>query len=358
MALNFNLSAKNTKKVKVGIIGCGKIAQVRHAPEYDENPNAEIVGVYDFDQQRCIQVAMAIGCKAYSSVDELVNDPEIDAVSVCSPNFTHAEYSIKAMRAGKHVLCEKPMALNPADSKEMMKVAEEEGVILMIGHNQRLLPTHKRAKEVLDSGSIGDVISFQSNFKHAGPESWSITSNNTTWFFDKSKAQFGAMGDLGAHKIDIIRFLLGHEIEEVNASIMTLDKRGPDGNLIGVDDNAMVFFKMDNGVPGIMHVAWTNYGQEDNSTIIYGTKGVMKIFGDYADDIVLEMRDGSQVKYSVGKIQTNDNQTKSGIIDEFIASIVEERTPLITGQDGHNTLAAITACFDSSEQKTWVKVEY
>ncbi|MDO4459820.1 MAG: Gfo/Idh/MocA family oxidoreductase [Clostridia bacterium] len=358
MALNFNVSAKNTKKVKVGIIGCGKIAQLRHAPEYDENQNAEIVGVYDFDQQRCIQIAMAIGCKAYTSVDELLSDSEIEAVSICSPNFTHAEYSMKALEAGKHVLCEKPMALDPADSRKMMEKAEEKGKILMIGHNQRLNPTHKRAKEVLESGAIGDIISFQSNFKHSGPETWSITNNNTTWFFDKTKAQFGAMGDLGAHKIDIIRFLLGHEIEEVNSYIMTLDKRGPDGNLIGVDDNAMVFFKMDNGVPGIMHVAWTNYGGEDNSTIIYGTKGVMKIFGDYADDIVLEMRDHTTVKYTVSRMQTNDNQTSSGIIDEFISSILENRTPLITGQDGHNTLAAIAACFKSSEEKTWVKVEY
>lgn len=358
MALNFNFNKKNQKKVKVGIIGCGKITQTRHAPEYDENPNAEIIGVYDFNQQRCIQIAMAIGCKAYTSVEELLEDPEIEAVSVCSPNFTHAEYTMKALESGKHVLVEKPIALDPADSKKMIEKAKEVGKILMVGHNQRLNPTHKRAKEVLESGAIGDIISIQSNFKHSGPENWSITSNNSTWFFDKSKANFGAMGDLGAHKIDIIRFLLGTEFDKVNATIMTLDKRGPDGNLIGVDDNAFCFFKMANGIPGIMHVSWTNYGDEDNSTVIYGTKGVMKIFGDYADDIVLEMRDHTTVKYTVSKMQTNDNQTKSGIIDEFIASIVENREPLITGQDGHNTLSVITACFESSEKGEWVTVEY
>ena len=358
MALNFNMNKKKQKIIKVGIVGCGKITQIRHAPEYDANPNAEIVGVYDFDPQRCIQIAMAIGCTAYDSLEELLADPEIEAVSICSPNFTHYEYTMKALEAGKHVLCEKPMALNPEDTKKMMEKAKEVGKILMIGHNQRLNPTHKRAKEVFDSGAIGDVISIQSNFQHSGPENWSITANNSTWFFDKAKANFGAMGDLGAHKIDLIRFLLGAEFDEVNATIMTLDKRGPDGNLVGVDDNAMCFFKMDNGIPGIMHVSWTNYGEEDNSTIIYGTKGVMKIFGDYVDDIVLEMRDHTTVKYSVARMQTNDNQSYSGIIDEFISSIVEKREPLITGVDGHNTLATIVACFESSEKGQWVKVQY
>lgn len=345
-------------KVRIGIIGCGMITQTRHAPEYAQNSNCEIVALFDADEARLDEFTKIYNCKGYKSVEELIAAPDIDAISVCSPNFTHAEYSIKAMFAGKHVLCEKPIALKLEDSREMIRVAKESGKILMIGHNQRLLPTHRRAKEVLDSGAIGKILSFQSNFKHSGPENWSINRSNSTWFFDKAKAQFGALGDLGAHKLDIIRYLTGVEVEQVNATVMTLDKRYPDGTLINVEDNAMVFFKMDNGIPGIMHVSWTNYGDEDNSTIIYGDKGVMKIFGDYSDDIVLKMRDGSTVKYMVGKIQTNDSQIKSGIIDEFIGAITENRQPLITGRDGHNTVATIVACFKSSEEGRWVKVEY
>ncbi len=346
------------KKIKVGIIGCGMITQTRHAPEYSQNPQAEIVGLYDADKDRMSEFMKLYSCKGYESVEELLADDEIEAVSVCSPNFTHAEYSIKALRAGKHVLCEKPIALNLDDSREMIAEAEKAGKILMVGHNQRLLPTHKRAKEILDSGAIGKLLSFQSNFKHSGPENWGLNRTNTTWFFDKGKAQFGSLGDLGAHKLDIIRYLTGQEVDQVNAAIMTLDKRYPDGNLIDIEDNAMMFFRMMDGLPGIMHVSWSNYGAEDNSTIIYGDKGVMKIFGDYSDDIVLEMRDGSTIKYLVGKIQTNQNQTKSGIIDEFVSSIYEGRKPLITGIDGHNTIATIVASFKSSEKGGWVKVEY
>ena len=346
------------KKVKVGIIGCGMITQTRHAPEYAQNPNAEIVGLYDANAERAGEFAALYDCKAYPSVEALLADPEIEAVSVCSPNYTHAEYSIKALQAGKHVLCEKPMALNLEDSRRMMETAKATGKLLMIGHNQRLLPTHRRAHEILRSGAIGRILTFQSNFKHPGPENWSVNRSNTTWFFDSRKAQFGALGDLGAHKLDIIRYLTGREVAQVNATTMTLDKRKPSGEFIDVEDNAMVFFRMDDGVPGIMHVSWTNYGEEDNSTVIYSDKGVMKIFGDYSDDIVLEMRDGSIVKYMVGKIQTNTHQTKSGIIDEFIGAITENRAPLITGQDGHNTLATIVACFRSAKEGRWVDVEY
>lgn len=345
-------------KVRVGIIGCGMITQTRHAPEYEQNPNAEIGGMYDADPARLHEFAARYRCRAYASPEEMAADPELDAVSVCSPNFTHAQYSIMALKAGKHVLCEKPIALNLDDSREMMRVAEETGKFLMIGHNQRLLSTHRRAKEVLAMGAIGKILSFQSNFKHTGPENWSVNRSNTTWFFDKNRAQFGALGDLGAHKLDIIRYLTGREVAEVNASVMTLDKRNPDGGLIGVDDNAMALFRMDDKTPGIMHVSWTNYGEEDNSTILYGDKGVMKIFGDYTDDIVLEMRDGTTVKYAVGKIQTNANQTKSGIIDEFVSAIIQNRQPLITGVDGHNTVAVIVACYRSNEVGGWVKVDY
>lgn len=346
------------EKIRVGIIGCGKITQTRHAPEYAANPNAVITGLYDADKDRLRAFTALYSCKGYDSAEELIADPDIDAVSICSPNFTHAEYAIKALKAGKHVLVEKPVALDTKDSREMLKVAKEAGKILMAGHNQRLLPTHKKAREVLQSGAIGKILNFQSNFKHTGPENWSITANNTTWFFDKSKAQFGALGDLGAHKLDLIRYLIDDEVKSVNAVTSTIDKRYPDGNFIAVEDNAMVFFRMNSGMNGIMHVSWTNYGNEDNSTIIYGDKGVMKIFGDYSDDIVLEMRDGSTVKYMVGTIQTNQNQTKSGIIDEFVSAITENRQPLITGVDGHNTLAALLACAKSAECGTWVEVEY
>jgi predicted dehydrogenase len=288
----------------------------------------------------------------------MIEDQEIDAVSICTPNHLHAELTIKALRAGKHVLCEKPMALSIVESSEMIRAAEETGHILMIGHNQRLLPAHKKAKEVLESGQLGKILFFQSNFKHAGPENWGINKSNSTWFFQKSQAHFGVLGDLGSHKLDIIRFLTNSEVDEIFTSAMTLDKRYENGEFIDIEDTATSLFRMNNGITGYMNVSWCNYGSEDNSTVIYCEKGVMKIYGDFPDDMVLEMKDGSKVRYAVGGIATNSNQLRSGIINEFVSAILTHREPLITGKDGHNTLAVIVAGLKSSASRQWVKVDY
>ena len=346
------------QKIKVGILGCGAITERRHAPEFTARSDTCIAGFYDLNTTRATEMATKYGGKVYSTPDEMIADASIDAISVCSPNNTHADFSIKTLNSGKHVLCEKPMGISLAETRKMLEAEKASGKILMPGHNQRLIPTHRKAKELLSNGSIGEPLFFQCNFKHSGPENWSINNTNTTWFFDKDKACFGVFGDLGSHKLDLIRFLTGREIEAVFATMMTLDKKNADGNFIHLEDNVVCQFRLVGGMPGIMHFSWTNYGQEDNSTAIYGEDGTMKIFGDYADDIVLEMRDGTTVKYHVGSISTNLNQLASGVIDEFVSAIIENRKPIVTGIDGHNTLAVIEAGIASSNQKEWIEVKY
>ena len=179
------------------------------------------------------------GGKAYATADELLADPEIDAVSVCVANNAHAELSIKALQAGKHVLCEKPMAVTLEECEAMVAEAKKAGKFLMIGHNQRLAKAHVKAKELIDAGLIGRIITFRTIFGHGGPETWSITPGKNVWFFDKKRAAMGAMADLGVHKTDLIQFLTGQRVVKTTARLTTLDKRGADGELIGVDDNAV-----------------------------------------------------------------------------------------------------------------------
>lgn len=346
------------EKIRVGILGCGAIVQRRHAPEYALCQEVEIAGFYDPHTQRAQELVEKYGGIVYESPEALIADPSIQAVSVCTPNSTHARFSIQALNAGKHVLCEKPMGLSLEETRAMLEAEESSGKILMPGHNQRLMPAHRKAKELLEKGAIGKPLFFQCNFKHSGPEGWSIDNTAGTWFFDKSRAHFGVFGDLGSHKIDLIRFLTQAEITRVFGVMMTLDKKTPEGELIPLEDNVVCQFSLSSGMPGIMHFSWTNYGQEDNSTVIYGDEGAMKIFGDYADDIVLEMRDQTTVKYHVGGVSTNANQQFSGVIREFASSIAEGRRPLVTGVDGHNTLAVIDAGVRSAREKTWVDVEY
>ena len=111
--------------IKIGILGCGKIAQVRHIPEYAENKDAQIVGFYDINLERAKSLAETYDGTAYETAEELLANPEIDAVSICTANFAHAELTIAALNAGKHVLCEKPMATTLADCEAMVEVSDD-----------------------------------------------------------------------------------------------------------------------------------------------------------------------------------------------------------------------------------------
>ncbi len=342
--------------MNVGIIGCGKIAQIRHIPEYTDNANAKIAGYYDFNYERAQELAEKYGGKAYTTIDELLENPELDAVSVCVANNAHAEISIKALRAGKHVLCEKPMAVTPGDCIAMTEEAEKSQKLLMIGQNQRFAKAHVKAKRLVAEGVIGDVITFKTTFGHKGPETWSIDAGSNSWFFDKKRAAMGAMADLGVHKTDLIQYLLNSRIVETTAKVITLDKKDSAGQLIGVDDNAICIYRMENGAVGTMTASWTYYGEEDNSTILYGTKGIMKIYDNPQYSITVITADGERILYDIDKIQTNENQTKSGIIDEFVSAITEKRNSAVDAGDVLNAMKAVFASVESSEKQTTVKI--
>ncbi len=342
--------------MNVGIIGCGKIAQIRHIPEYTDNANAKITGYYDFNYERAQELAEKYGGKAYTSVDELLENPELDAVSVCVANNAHAEISIKALKAGKHVLCEKPMAVTLEDCIAMTEEAEKSQKLLMIGQNQRFAKAHVKAKQLVAEGVIGDVITFKTTFGHKGPETWSIDAGSNSWFFDKKRAAMGAMADLGVHKTDLIQYLLNSRIVETTAKVITLDKKDSTGQLIGVDDNAICIYRMENGAVGTMTASWTYYGEEDNSTILYGTKGIMKIYDNPQYSITVITAEGEKILYDIDKIQTNDNQTKSGIIDEFVSAITEKRSSAVDAGDVLNAMKAVFASVESSEKQTTVRI--
>ena len=333
----------------IGIIGCGKIAQVRHIPEYAEHKDARLLGFYDINQERAAALAKQYGGTAYATVEELLANPEIDAVSVCAANFAHAELTIAALNAGKHVLCEKPMAITLAECEAMVEAAKANGKYLMIGHNQRLAKAHAMARKLIVDGLIGDIVTFRTTFGHGGPETWSVDPGLNTWFFDKTRAAMGAMADLGIHKTDLIQFLTGQQVIRTTARVTTLDKKDAGGNLISVDDNAICIYEMSGGAFGTMTASWTYYGAEDNSTVLYGTKGIMRIYDDPAISIKVILADGGKISYDVEAIQTNDNQTKSGVIDLWMESLVNHKAPEISGESALAAMRAVFASIESSE---------
>lgn len=342
--------------IGIGIIGCGKISQIRHIPEYADNPQVLLKGFFDTNFERASELAVRYGAKAYATLDELLADGDISAVSVCVANNAHCEVTVKALKAGKDVLCEKPMAATIEECELMVRTARECGRKLMIGQNQRLADAHVKAKELLEAGTIGKVLTFRTSFGHSGPENWSIDPGRNTWFFDRRQAVMGVMADLGIHKTDLIQHLLGQKICATTARLVTLDKRGPDGELIGVDDNAVCIYEMSVGAVGTMVASWTYYGAEDNSTVLYGTGGTMTIYDIDRAPIVIRKPGGEVLTFELGQIQTNANQTKSGIIDAFVDALVRDAEPSISGADVLAAMRAVYASIKSSDEGRRVEI--
>ncbi|MFK3960315.1 Gfo/Idh/MocA family protein [Guptibacillus hwajinpoensis] len=339
-------------ELKIGVIGCGSIAKHRHLPEYAANTQIKIAAVCDIVKTRADETAVLYGAKSYESYEELLQNSEIDAVSVCTPNYLHAPISIAALKAGKHVLCEKPMATSRADAEEMIETARTSGKKLMIAHNQRFVPSHTKARDILASGEIGKVYSFRTAFGHPGPEGWSVDGKDS-WFFEKEKAFIGAMGDLGVHKTDLIRYLLNEEIVEVGSFVETSAKE-----FATVDDNAVCILKSESGIIGTLAASWAYTASEDNSTIIYGEKAILRLEDDPVNSLVVQYQTGEVVKYELGGIQTNDSggQSSSQVIDKFVDSILSDKDVPVSGMEGMNSLQVVLAALESNETKKIVNL--
>lgn len=345
--------------LKIGIIGCGKITEVRHAPEYAENPNCQLAAFFDVVPERAKALAEQYGGTAYDSIEALLAS-DVDAVSVCVANAYHAQASIQALKAGKHVLCEKPMATTPEDCEAMVAAAKAAGKFLMIGQNQRLAKAHVKAREIIESGEMGKVITFETHFAHPGPEGW--TGVRDSWFFDKKVASFGVMADLGVHKTDLIHYLTGKKIVRTSAVLATLNKTFSDGRPITVDDNAYAIYTMEDGVVGTMHVSWTNYGNENNSTKIYMEGGVLRMYDDPKYSLIVEKRDGEVIPYELdlltsNKEQTTGGRTSTGVIDAFVESIITNTPPAISGESAMHAMKVVFANEQSAQLGKAVDVQ-
>ena len=341
--------------VQYGVIGCGAIAQRRHIPECIANPDSKLVALADPVKDRVEELGKKLGATAYTDYKEMLKNPEVQAVVVAGPNALHAQQSIDALNAGKHVLCEKPMATTREDAKAMLAAAKKNKKFLMIGLNQRLMPPHVKAKKILDSGVLGKVLSFRTAFKHPGPEGWSVDAAKS-WFFKKGQAFMGVSGDLGVHKADLMRWLVGQEFTEVGGIVTTLDKRTPDGKLIDLDDNAYLTMKMSGGIIGSMILSWTNYGPEENYTVLFCEKGVLSIGIDPQYGVIVDYRDGERELHKVGQMSTNTKQVASGIIDAFTKSIASNTPPEIDGVEGYKSLDVILTAMEAAKEGKTLKV--
>lgn len=339
--------------VNVGVVGCGAIGTRRHIPELTARADVKIVAFCDVVESRAQAAVEAYGSgKAYAGFDSFLKHPGMQAVVVGVPNYLHAPMTIAALKAGMHVLVEKPMATTRDEARAMIQAAKDSGKFLMVGQNQRLDRAHQKAREILASGRLGKVLSFRTAFKHRGADHWCIDKSPDTWFHQKDKAVMGVCGDLGIHKADLMRFLLNDEIVEVSAQIGTQHKTYSDGRLIDVDDNAMLLVRTAGGVMGSIIISWTNYGDgEANYTVIYCEKGAMMLALDPTYGVVVRYADGEEERYKTGKASTNEKQVRSGVNEMFINAILTNTPPAIDGMEGYKSLDVILTAFEANAQK-------
>lgn len=344
--------------INVGVIGCGSLGTKRHIAEMAYNPDARMVAFCDNVVSRAQEQAKLHHGKAYADYKALLKHPKLQAVVIATPNYLHAPITIAALQAGKHVLVEKPMAGSREEAQAMIAAADKSGKYLMIGQNQRLMPPHVKAKEILDAGKLGKPLSFRTAFKHRGPVRWCVDKSADTWFFKKKEAVMGVCGDLGIHKADLMRFLLGEELVQVSAQIDTLYHTYPNGKLIDVDDNAMLIVKSASGVMGSIILSWTNFGEaEANYTVIYCEKGVLMLATNPQYPVIVRYADGGEELHKVGSMATNEKQVDSFVSQTFLECIRTQTPPSIDGWEGYKSLNVILTAFDADAQKRTLPVK-
>ncbi|MGC9797426.1 Gfo/Idh/MocA family oxidoreductase [Fervidobacterium riparium] len=335
------------KKLRIGVIGAGKISEVLHVPNTVSSKYAQLVGIADSNEQRLSLFKSLLKDERvhfYTEYHELLERDDVDAVIVALPNYLHARVTIEALEKGKNVLVEKPMATSFKEAMEMLRTAKEVKRVLMPNHSQRFFPHHLKAKEIIQSGLLGNIRLVKTMFSHSGPENWSPNAN---WFFQKNSAMFGALGDLGIHKIDLIRYLTGLEVTECIGITTTLEKRGT------VEDIGSAILKLSNGAIATLDANWITKGLEENYFVIYGENGTLKIGQTDPSkiDVYLARPVEMHGETSVRPLFTNqDPFWKMPIIDHFSKVCLGLEEPIVRAEDGVIGIKIIEKIFESSNK--------
>src|SRR3954454_5518791 len=254
----------NKGRVKVGIIGSGFEADI-HAASFQIMPeDAEVVAVASPTSGHAEQLARRYEIPhAYHDYREMLRDPAIEMVTITAPNHLHARMTLDIARAGKHVVCEKPLCLTLADADEMIDVCRQEGVLLLYAEELFFTPKYVRAREMADQGAFGRVHTVKQSEKHFGPHS--------DWFWDVSRSGGGVMMDMGCHGIAFSYWFFGRRnIQSVYAHLATQVH----GARTKGEDDAVCILEFDNGAVGVVETSWARRGGMDDRVEVYGEGGV------------------------------------------------------------------------------------
>jgi len=281
------------KKIRVGIIGTGSISQL-HVESYKKLEDVEVIAACDVNAERVRKYAQKYGIpNVFTDYKELLKMKEIDAVSVTTWNNFHAPISIDALKAGKDVLCEKPLALNAEQAEEMVETSKKTGKLLMVGFVRRFGENAKMLKQSVDQGELGKIYYAKTGVIRR----W---GNPGGWFSDKKRSGGGPIIDLGVHMIDLVRFLNGKpNAVSVTASVFNHLGMKPEIKGINkyypadyseyndVEDAATALIKFDNGLTLFFETSWVMHVKEDYLYLsLYGDKAgaQMEPFIEYYEE--------------------------------------------------------------------------
>ncbi len=359
------------EKLRIGIIGVGWPGQ-RHIEAYEKHPNAQVVALSDVDTEAAERVKAEYnvdGARIYHDYRELLSAEDIDAVSICTPNFLHAPMAIDALDAGKHVLLEKPLAHTLADGERLAaKVAAHADQAFMIAFNNRYRPDSIVLKQLIEMGELGHIYYAKTGWLRGAAE-----FGLRGWFTRKEQSGGGPLIDLGVHMLDLTLWFMGNPRPvKVSGSVyyeFNQFMSESTGAQVDVEDLASAFIKLDNGATVVLDVSWISHIEESNLVYaqLFGTNGGARITRGLA--VEAGRREQMTINTTVGtgpgratlvrhpefhSLQASQPgfmlyESFRGEIADFVDSIHAGRQPGATIAHGLDILHVLDAIYRSAE---------
>lgn len=348
------------KKIRIGIVGTGRMANA-HAAEFLKIPGVELAAACDIDSKRVGEFAAKHGiAKAYTDFKELLAEGGVDAVSNVTPDSLHAPLSLQAIAAGKHILCEKPLATNHADALRMARAAKKAGVINMVNFSYRNSPALQKAAQLVRGGELGEIVHVEASYLQSWLPSriWGDWKTSPAWLWRLSgkHGSRGVLGDVGVHILDLACLPAG-PVRSIQARLKTFTKlkgRRMGEYPLDANDSALMQVEFANGALGVIHATRWATGHANSLFLrLHGTKGALRLDLDKSNN-TLEACLGEDIHKA--KWTTLKAPPAPSIHQRFIAAIQ-------TGQPGDPGFSrgaeiqkALDACFESARLGSAVRV--
>jgi len=358
--------------IKVGIIGVGAIAQLGHIPSYQKIDGVRIVALSDSNREKAEAVARKSNIETYfTDYKDLLELNEIEAVSICTPNFFHQEQVIASLRAGKNVLCEKPLCLNAREAEEIFKETEKtNNKICMIAYMRRFMSISQILKEFIDQRELGEIYYAKASYlrRRGIPTAGS-------WFTSKEMSGGGSLIDIGVHILDLSLWLMGNPtpLSAVGSTYAKFRNEAvsagwpPANTLKGdkfnynfdVEDLTSSFVKFNNGATLFLETSWAGNSETEGTLSLFGTKGGAKISFCEGDPLYgrLKIFKGRQGRlYDITPVLSLKEDAFHKEVEHFIDCIKQRKNPITTPAEALNVARIIDAIYQSAEEGKEIKI--